>query len=319
MIFKTVFGVVAVLLCAVPAVAKDMVRVVDSQPLVFDAFAIYLAKEEGYFDAENLDISIIAGRGGTDSLQAVITGNQDVIYSTGILGVISSAAKGAPVKIIGSGDRGANDVFWFVRADSPIKSFKDLDGGHEFTYSTPGSVSHLVVQTIAKELGIKPKFVSTGSSAATRTAAMSGQTETAWAVFPASMDIVRKGEARIIGTGKASSVLNATTTRVSAANSDWLAKHRDVAIRYMRALYRGQQHLFTQPDGIPRYAAHWNLELEDAKSAYDYFSLEITRFSPIGNLDGLLQMAQEYGFLKEPVTAAEARNMIDIVYETPKK
>ena len=110
-------------------------------------------------------------------------------------------------------------------------------------------------------------------------------------------------------------MLNATTTRVSAANADWLATHRDVAIRYMRALNKGLVHLFTKPDGIPRYAKHWNVDPEDAKSAYDYFSLEIARFSPIGNLDGLLKMAQEYGFLKEPVTPEEAKKMIDIVYE----
>jgi hypothetical protein len=77
--------------------------------------------------------------------------------------------------------------------------------------------------------------------------------------------------------------------------------------------------LFTKPDGISRYAAHWKIDPEDAKKALDYFSLERTSFSPIGNLDGLLQMSQEYGFLKEPVTPAEARNMVDIVYETPKK
>ena len=318
MIFKTVFGVAAALLCAVPAFAKDVVRVVDSQALVFDAYAIYLAKEDGYFDAENLDVSIILGRGGTDSLQPILTGNQDIIYGTGVLGVISAAVKGAPVKIIASGNLGAGEIYWFVKADSPIKTFKDLDG-REFIYSTPGSVTHLIVNTIAKELNIKPKFVSAGAATATRTAMMSGQTDTAWSPFPANVDLLRKGEARQIGTGGDSQTLNKTTTRVSAANSAWLAKNREVAIRFMRALRKGQEHLFTKPDGIPRYAAHWKIDPEDAKAALEYFSLDRTSFSPMGNLDGLLQMSQEYGFLKEPVTAAEARNMIDIIYETPKK
>jgi NitT/TauT family transport system substrate-binding protein len=318
MIFRTLFGVAAALLCAVPAVAKDIVRVVDSQALVFDAYAIYLAKELGYYDAENLDVTVILGRGGTDSLQPVLTGNQDIIYGTGVLGVISAAAKGAPVTIIASGNRGAGEIYWFVKADSPIKSFKDLDG-REFIYSTPGSVTHLIVNTIAKELNIKPKFVSAGAATATRTAMMSGQTDTAWSPFPANVDLLRKGETRRIGTGGDSDVLNRTTTRVSAANSAWLAKNRDAAIRFMRALRKGQEYLFTQSDGIPRYAKHWNIDLEDAKSALEYFSLERTSFSPMGNLDGLLQMSQEYGFLKEPVSPADAKKMIDIVYEGPKK
>jgi len=51
------------------ATAKDKVRLVDSQPTVFDAFAIYHAQAEGYFEAENLDDSVIVGRGGAGSLQ----------------------------------------------------------------------------------------------------------------------------------------------------------------------------------------------------------------------------------------------------------
>lgn len=310
---------IALVALALPmaAAAKDVVRVVDSQAIVFDAYALRIAKEEGYFDAENLDVSIIVGRGGSDSLQAIITGSQDIIYGTGILAVISAAAKGAPVVILANSELGSPEIYWFVRADSPIKTFRDLDGGHDFIYSTPGSVTHLISQTIAKELGIKPKFVSAGASTASRTQMMSGQIETAWGTFPNNLDLMRAGQVRQIGTGADSKVISMTTTRVSAANTDWLAKNRDVAIRFMRALWKGEEYMFSKPDAIPRFGKYWNIAPEDANQALDYFKLERHRFAPIGNVDGLPKMAQEYGFLKEPVTPEQAKKMIDVVYESP--
>ena len=308
------------LLCAAPAFAKDAVRVVDSQALVFDTYALYMGKEDGIFDAENLDISIIVGRGGTDSLQAVVTGSQDIIYGTGTLGVISAAAKGAPITMLGNAARGIAEAYWYVPKDSPIKSFKDLDGGKEFAYSTPGSVTHLTVQTLAKELNIKPKFVSVGAAAASRTQVMSGQVATAWAPFPFGMDMMRKGEIRQIGTGAESKVLSATSVRVTVANSTWLAKNRDVAVRFMRALWTAEEKLYGDPaKSAERFAQHWKVPAEDAKQAPKYYQRERNTFTPIGNLDGLLKMAEEYGFLKEPVAPEQVKKMIDIVYEGPKK
>jgi NitT/TauT family transport system substrate-binding protein len=313
-------ALIAFLAVALPvaAAAKDAVRVVDSQALVYDSYSLYLGKEDGIFDAENLDVSLILGRGGSDSLQAVITGSQDMIYGTGVLAVISAAAKGAPITILGNAARGAGEIYWYVPKDSPIRSFKDLDG-KEFAYSTPGSVTHLVAQTIAKEFGIKPKFISVGAASASRTQVMSGQVATAWGPFPIGLDAMRTGEIRQIGTGADSKVLNLTTVRVTAANSNWLAKNREIATRFMRALWKAEEKLFADQRSFARFAEHWKVPLADVMDAPKYFHLDRHTFTPVGNLEGLLKMAEEYGFLKEPVAADQLKKMIDIVYETPKK
>ncbi|MGE0745015.1 MAG: ABC transporter substrate-binding protein [Rhodospirillales bacterium] len=297
-----------------PAAAKDQVKLVDSQATIFDHFAIYQAQKEGYFEAENLDVSVIVGRGGADSLQAVVTGAADIIYGTGSLGVVSAYSKGAPVAIIASARRGAGDVFWYVRADSPIKSLKDLDG-KGFAYSSPGSVTSLITNTIVKELGIKPKLIATGAMAASRTQVMSGQTDTAWSGFPSNLGIIRSGEARIIGTGDAAESLRGITIRVTAANTNWLAKNRDVATRFLRALWKGQQYNFSGPQAIERYAAHWKLDAADAKLVNDFFKIEDLTYGTIGKQDLLLQLAQEYNFLKAPLSDAEQKKMVDILYD----
>jgi NitT/TauT family transport system substrate-binding protein len=302
---------------SVAADARDKVRIIDSQVTVFDAFALYQAQAEGYFDAADLDISIIVGRGGADSLQAVVTGSADLIYGTGALAVVSAYAKGAPVVIVGNAKRGASDAYWYVRVDSPIKKFKDLDG-RQFTFSAPGSFTNLTVQTLSRELGIAPKFVATGSMTATRTQVMSGQVDTGWAGFPANLDLFRSGEARMIGTGDESPLLSGMSTRVLAANADWLAKNRDVAVRALAAIWKGQQYNFSGPKAIERYAQHWKIALDDAKRAGEFFKLEDVTFSPIGKLEDILRLARDYGFIKEPLTEDQKRGLVQIVYD-PKR
>jgi NitT/TauT family transport system substrate-binding protein len=58
------------------------------------------------------------------------------------MGAMSAFAKGAPVRIIGAETTGASDIYWYVKADSPITSLKDFDG-KTVAYSTTGSSTHI--------------------------------------------------------------------------------------------------------------------------------------------------------------------------------
>jgi hypothetical protein len=61
-----------------------------------------------------------------------------------------------------------------VKADSPIKSMKDMDG-KTMGYSRPGSSTNLVALALSEYFKVKPKLVSTGGIPDTRTQVMSGQ------------------------------------------------------------------------------------------------------------------------------------------------
>jgi NitT/TauT family transport system substrate-binding protein len=305
------------LVAAAPASAKDKVRWVDSQAMVYDAFSAYIAQFEGFFDAENLDVSIIVGRGGADALQAVVTGSQDIVYAPGTLSVIAAYAKGAPITIVGNAKYGASEIFWYVPKDSPIRSLKELDG-KDLVFSNQGSVTHMLVQTVARELGINPKFVSVGPVAASRTQVMSGQVQTGWSTFPALVDLLRSGEIRKIGSGDDAKALRDASIRSITANTNWLKKNRDVATRAMRATYKAQQFLFQNEAGPRKFAEHWKVDVEDAKRFGEFFKLEDHTFMPIGQLDRLIAMAVEYGFIREPLTAEQKKGLVTVVYD-PKK
>ena len=190
---------------AAPAIAADKVRLVNSTKVVFETEHPYTALEEGIFKKHKLDVSIIHGSGGAASLQAVLTGSQDIVWGNGVLGVLSAYAKGAPVRILGSNIRGVPDLYWYVRSDSPIKSFKDLKEGQELAYSRPGSTTNLAAIFIKDALGLKAKLTSVGGPSGSRTQLMSGQVATGWIVLlddelqpPQQLGEIRPGERRTL-------------------------------------------------------------------------------------------------------------------------
>jgi len=317
MIRLRLFAAAALLLPAA-ALAKDAVRVVDTQASLYSDYALYVAEEQGYYAAENLDVSIIVGRGGSASLQAAVTGSADIVYGLGVLSVIGAYAKGTPVVIVANAYRGAADTFWYVKADSPIKSIKDLDG-KKIAIASPGSFSHLMIDTIAREHGFKPQLVGVGAFAAGRTQLMTGQIDVMFSVFPTYIDMVRKGETRMIMTGDAAPSLRAASGRVVAANSGWLAKNRDIGVRAMRAIWKGQLYALSNPAALAGFAKKWNVDLEDAKRALEFYKLDMVTNAPIGNLDLLLSLAKMYGFINEPLTAEQKAKLVDILYDPDSK
>ena len=54
-------------------------------------------------------------------------------------------SKGAPVRILLPAFTGTGDLYWYVKADSPIKSLKDTTDKHTIAYSTNGSSSNNIV------------------------------------------------------------------------------------------------------------------------------------------------------------------------------
>ena len=179
----------------------------------FEHFAVHQAMAEGYYDQADLDVSIIFGRGGADTLQALVTGSQDIAVGVGILSVIGANAKGCP----GRDPRQHETRRWralLVRAGE--QSDQGLQGPQwqGAGLSSPGSTTSLTVNTLIKEMGIKPKLVAVGPMAAARTQVMSGQVATGWATFPSAVDLVRKGEVRIVGYGSEAKAMEGTTMRV---------------------------------------------------------------------------------------------------------
>ena len=302
--------IAATFLMVSSALSADKVRLVNSTKVVFEMDHPYTCIEEGICKKYGLDVSVIAGSGGAASLQAVLTGSRDVVWGNGVLGVLSAYAKGAPIRILGSNIRGVPDLYWYVKTDSPIKSFKDLKAGQELAYSRPGSTTNLAAIYIKNALGLKAKLTSVGGPSGSRTQLMSGQVATGWSVYPLNKGLIRQGKIRVIGTGKEAAGLVGVTIRVIAANLNWLNKNRETAKRLMVAMEESRSTTYTSDNRLRAYAKRWKLNYEDVKSAPQDTPPELTTLLPLAGLDKINKIALENKKIKKLLTAAQLKELV---------
>jgi NitT/TauT family transport system substrate-binding protein len=125
------FGTLALAMClglaAPQARAADTVKFLLPTVTELPSFAPWiLAKSEGYYAAEGLDVQFLVGRGGVDVATQVGAGNADMGEATGDT-TIFVRGNGVPVKTVAVlGGGGLMQLV--VRNDSGIKDLKGLRG-----------------------------------------------------------------------------------------------------------------------------------------------------------------------------------------------
>ena len=300
------------------AVAADKVKAAAGQKGNWDSMIVPYGIEAGFYPKENLDVEMTWTRGGAETLQAVATGSVDFALTNGVTGAIGACAKGAPVRIVSAHFTGASDAYWYVKADSSIRSMKDMEG-RTMSYSRPGSSTHLISQALASEFNVKPKLVSTGGIPDTRTQVMSGQIDAGWAVPPFNLDLVAEGKIRIIARGSDVPSLANQTIRVNLANLKVLTEKRDVARRFMKAYWDSYESIYRNPEPAIAFFAKWNgIPLEVAKETFTFYPKASLAPAPILGLQKTLDEALQYKNIDKPLSVKEAESFIDMVYQPGK-
>src|SRR6187401_2033558 len=108
--------------------AEDHLKLAVGARGVGETFVAELGQNAGIFKRHGLALDIFYTQGGGETIQVVISNAAHIGVAIGFLGTIGAYAKGAPVRIIGSTFTGGNQLFWYVRVDSQIKSLKDALG-----------------------------------------------------------------------------------------------------------------------------------------------------------------------------------------------
>ena len=303
---------------AAPAVAADKVKLAVAQKGFWDSFGVYVADVNGYFKANNLDVEYSWTQGGAETVQAAATGTVDAAIGTGFLGVVGAYAKDVPVRVIATHMTGVPDVFWYARADNPIKSMQDF-AGKRIAYSRPGSTSQVILLAIAPKLNPAPTLISTGGVPSTRTQLMSGQIDAAWSVPPFGLDLVRKGEARIVFRGAEVKELATQTIRVSVASANALKTKRDVVRRIVKSYDDALRWMYGKPDeSTALYAKFAEIDVADARETIKFYSYQAHHVAKVNNLDLVMQQAIESKFIDKPLSQAQLKELIDIVYDPGK-
>jgi NitT/TauT family transport system substrate-binding protein len=294
------------------ASAEDTVKLAIGQRGNWDTSVSEVGQRVGIFKKHGLVLEMVYTNGAGETQQAVISGSVDLGIAAGVMGVLSAYAKGAPVRVIGAETTGAGDLYWYVKADSPIKTLKDTDG-KVLAYSTNGSSTHGVVKAFMKQYDLKATPTAMGGPAANITAVMSGQIDVGWAAPPFGLDQLDKKEIRIIATGNDAAAFKGQTVRLDIANANYLQAHKDVVARYMTAYRETVDCMYKDPKCLTAYAEWLNISEAKAKRTRDdFFPGNAINPDKITGLDTIVKDAVELKFTATPLTQDQLTDLIQI-------
>jgi len=302
----------AALLLPTAVAAEDTLKLAVGAPNNWDSGISDVGVRAGIFKKHGLNLELLYTQGGGETMQAVISGSADIGIAAGTAGVLGAFAKGAPVRIVGAGTTGASDLYWYVPANSPIKSFKELDG-KTVGYSTNGASTHTTVLALIKHYGVNAKPVASGASAVTLTQAMSGQIDVGWASPPFGLAQLQQGQIRIIARGSDVPATRDQTVRVHIVNADVLARRRDVIARYMRAYRESLDFLYDNPEGVKIYAQYAKVSEDLAKRIRDEFLPKAAEQPDrVSGIDAITQDAIAFKVLAAPLTKEQIAELVQI-------
>ena len=307
-----VLAAVILLGATASAPAQDKVRLAIGQRGNWDTSVSEIGQRAGIFKKHGLELDIVYTQGAGETQQAVISGSVDLGIAAGVMGVLSAYSKGAPVRIISAETTGANDLYWYVKADSPIKSLKDT-ADKTLAYSTNGSSTHGIVTAFMKQYDLKAKPTAVGGPAANLTAVMSGQIDVGWAAPPFGLDQLDTKEIRIIATGNDASAFKGQTVRLNIANANFLKEHKAVVDRYMKAYRETVDFMYTDPKALKIYSEWLNISEAKAKRTRDdFFPRSSVEPDKITGLDTIVKDAVALKFTANELTKAQLDDLIQI-------
>ncbi len=175
------------------AQAQDQLKIAIGQINNWENQAPTLGTDAGIFKKHNLVLESFGTAGAGETMQPVISGSADLGAGVGVAGVMRAFARGAPLRILLPAFTGTGDLYWYVKADSPLKTIKDATVSNTIAYSTSGSSSNNLVLAFIDELGLKAKPTATGGPPGTLTQVMSGQVDIGWAAPPFGVKEMQEG------------------------------------------------------------------------------------------------------------------------------
>lgn len=319
---------VAACLAAYPALAAasptgawaaeaEKLKVAVGQRGNWDTSVSELGQRAGIFGKHGLELDILYTQGGGETQQAVLSRSVDIGVAAGTLGVLGAAAKGAPVRIIGGETTGSADLYWYVPANSPIRSVGDL-AGRSVAYSTAGSSTNAVVLTLRDASRVDLKPVATGGPPGTFTQAMSGQIDVGWAAAPFGLEALEAGRIRIVFRGNDVEQVRDQTIRVLITHAAVLAQKAQAVQRYMRAYRETVEWMYSSPDVIRMYSEFVGVPEAVARRTRDEFFPRAT-IDPdrISGLDAVMADGVRFKFLPAPLTPQQLAQVIQIPKDAP--
>ena len=112
-----------------------------------------IAMEKGFFKQRGVDITgVLTSTGGGTSVRNTLAGDLP-FGEVALSAAIEAFQAGQPIKIVCAGVESMADLVWIAKPDAPMESIKDIIG-KKIGYTSPGSVSHMLILMAMRAQGI---------------------------------------------------------------------------------------------------------------------------------------------------------------------
>ena len=303
-------------LTSLAALANDKVVVAVGQRGYWDTAVSELGKQHGIFQKHGLDLDLLYTQGGGETIQAVISQSVNIGIAAGTTGVFGAYSKGAPIRIIGTQATGSAD-FWYVRADSPIKSMAEVPPTATITYSTNGSSSYSEALAFVKKYNLKAKTMASGSPTTTFTQVMSGQLDMGFGSPPFAFPELASQKIRLIGKANDVDRIKTQSIRVIVTNVAFLAERKDVVGRFIDAYRETLDWMYSDDAALEAFASFAAIDVPNARKARDeFFPREMLEPDRMSGIPALMEDAISFKVLSQPL---DQKQLDELIQMPPRK
>ncbi|MEU8821628.1 ABC transporter substrate-binding protein [Actinoplanes sp. NPDC048796] len=220
---------------------------------IVDVAPIYLGKAKGFFSKRDIDLTLTTAQGGSAIVPAVLSGEFQFGFSNTISLLLAQSRK-VPIKAISNGNNstgvdGKDFAGLFVKADSPIRTAKDLAGRKVAANTLKNIVETSVRASVRKAGGDAAKVGFAELAFPDQLPALqSGQVDAIFVVEPFQQAALAAGARRI-----ASSYVDVApdlTVAMYFTSQELLARDPDLVRRFTEAMKESLAYADEHPDEV---------------------------------------------------------------------
>ena len=229
--------------------STDAVNVVTPSVVIF-AIPFWIAERNDYFKDENIAPTLDVVPNGREMTERLLSGTTQFSL-VGPDAVLIDATKGGLLRILAGVVRKPP---LYLIAKPSIKTFADLRGANIGALSLTEGSSKLLIK-MAKAEGLSAadlKINAVGGAPARQVLLKEGKIDAGMQPLPLNLEAEALGFTNLGWAGKYEPDWQFTTVN---ANGGWARDNPRIATGFVRALLRGQQFIWTNPDEAARIAA----------------------------------------------------------------
>jgi NitT/TauT family transport system substrate-binding protein len=294
-----------------PAMAQDTLKVAVPQRGAWDTSITEIGQRAGIFKKHDINVELLFTGGGAEALGAIIGGSIDMAVSVGFSTVLGSFSKGAPIRVFSAETTGQPDIYWFVPAQSPIRTvadFKDKTIG----YSVSGSSSHAALLALLAQEKITAKPTSTGGVTPSFTSGMTGQVDVGWTTIPIGLKEIDEGKIRAVAWASDVVSLRNRTVRVNITNAHTMQTRKPILDRYMQAYRETIDYMYSSPEALIAFADIAGVPLEVARKLPERVPKAALSPDQIVGMDATMAEAVATKFMSAPLSKEQIAELVQM-------